>query len=365
MLHNEIELMSLPAWLPDWAAGLAVTVGAFATALLLHGWIVSLLNRRMKRRSDFTRSLVVRTKAPGRFALLIAALSVSVHVAPIPTKTEAILQHGLLIAFIILVGWAVMTAIDIGSAISLRRYRTDVADNTQARKMLTQTRILRRSVNVAVLVVTLAIALMTIPGVKQIGVSLLAAGGAASLIVGLALQPVLSNILAGIQIAFTQPIRIGDAITINGEFGQVEEIKSTYVVIRLRDLRRMIVPLKIFLEQPFQNWTRDSSNLDADVMLNVDQRVPVSRLRQKVEEIVHASPLWDQRLLRIQVNEIREKNMEVRCQVSARNAADSVDLRAEIREQVLGWLQAELPHFLPRNGVDAEVDLHPRPDPNA
>ena len=363
MASYTLDLAHLPPWMPDWAVGLALTLVAFTAAFLIHGWIVRLLNRRMKRRSDFTRSLVVRTKAPGRFALVIAALSASAHVSPISDKVETVLQHGLLIAFIILVGWGVMTAIDIGAAISLRRYRTDVSDNLQARKMLTQTRILRRSVNVAVLVVTLAIALMTIPGVKQIGVSLLAAGGAASLILGLALQPVLSNILAGIQIAFTQPIRIGDAITLNGEFGQVEEIKSTYVVIRLRDLRRMIVPLKIFLEQPFQNWTRDSSNLDADVMLNVDQRVPISRLRQKVEEIVQASPLWDQRLLRIQVNEIREKNMEVRCQVSARNAADSVDLRAEIREQVLGWLQAELPHFLPRNGVDAEANSSSRRDP--
>ena len=349
-----LDLSFIPAWIPNWAIGLGLIGAALGAALVLHAWIVHALTRSMRKRDDFTRSLLLRTKAPGRFAMLVGALSWSLRVAPVDPRVESTLQHILLVAFIVLVGWALMTALDIVTALYLRRHRTDTANNLHARKMLTQTRILRRSLNVVVLVITVAMVLMTIPGVKQIGVSLLAAGGAAGIIVGLALQPVLSNILAGIQIAFTQPIRIDDAVVVNNEFGHVEEIKSTYVVIRLRDLRRMIVPLKFFLEQPFQNWTRDASNLNTDVMLNVDQRVPIDRLRAKVEAIVKASPLWDGRLLRVQVNDIREKNMEVRCQVSAANAADSADLRADIREQVIGWLQAELPQALPRNGVEFE-----------
>jgi small-conductance mechanosensitive channel len=252
-----------------------------------------------------------------------------------------------------------MTALDIGTALYLRRHRTDVPDNLEARKLLTQTRILRRFLNVLVLVVTAALALMTIPGVKQVGVSLLAAGGAASIIVGLALQPVLSNLLAGIQIAFTQPIRLDDAVEVQNEFGWVEEIKSTYVVIRLRDLRRMIVPLKYFLEQPFQNWTRESSDLVAETLFLVDQRVPMDRLRAAAEEAVRASSEWDGRMLVVQLNDIREKSMEVRVRAGVHSSRDAVALKAEVREHVITWLQREYPAALPRNGVEFEPAAPP------
>lgn len=348
----KLDLAILPDWLPAWSVGLMLIAAALVAAMGLHAVLVGAVNRSLTKRSAFSRSLVVRTRAPSRFALLVAALSWSLRVAPINARLEATLQHILLVAFIVLVGWAVMTAVDIASAIYLRRHRTDLANNLQARKMLTQTRILRRSLNVVVMVLTLAMALMTIPGAKEIGVSLLAAGGAAGIIVGLALQPVLSNIMAGIQIAFTQPIRIDDAVVVQNEFGHVEEIKATYVVIRLRDLRRLVVPLRYFLEQPFQNWTRDTTNLIAEVMLVLDQRVPMDRLRATVETIARASEHWDGQIVRVQLNDVREKAMEVRCLVGARNAAEAVELRAEIREKVIDWLRAELPEMLPRNGIE-------------
>lgn len=351
-----LDLAFIPDWVPEWAVGLGLIAAALAAAIVLHGWIVHALARGLRNRGDFVRSLLVRTKSPGRFALLVAALSWSLKVAPVEPRVEGVLQHILLVAFIVLVGWAVMTAMDIATAIYVRNHRTDVPDNLHARKMLTQARILRRLLNVVVLVITVAMALITIPGVKQIGVSLLAAGGAAGLIVGLALQPVLSNIFAGIQIAFTQPIRIDDAVVVQNEFGHVEEIKATYVVIRLRDLRRLVVPLRYFLEQPFQNWTRDTSNLIAEVLLVLDQRVPIDRLRATVEAIAKASPLSDGQPAKVQINDVREKSMEVRVLVGARNAEEAAALRAEIREKVIDWLQRELPEALPRNGVEfAEV----------
>jgi small-conductance mechanosensitive channel len=218
--------------------------------------------------------------------------------------------------------------------------------------------------------VTLALALMTIPGVKQIGVSLLAAGGAAGIIVGLALQPVLSNLMAGVQIAFTQPIRIDDAVVVQKEFGHVEEISSTYVVIRLPDQRRMIVPLKYFLDQPFENWTRESSELIGDFNMLVDQRVPIDRLRAHIEQVVKDTPLWDGRLVKVLVNDIKERSLEVRCRVSAASSADAGELRSLIREKTLAWLQSEFPASLPRNGVEfsaeesqrAELGSRPAPD---
>lgn len=342
----------LPAWVPAWAVSLSLIAATLVAAVFLHSLIVRALGRSLRKRGDFTRSLTVRTRAPSRFALVVAALSVSLKVTPVEPKIEATLQHVLLVAFIVLVGWVLMTAVDIASAIYLRQHRSDMVDTLQARKMLTQTRILRRFLNVLVMVVTTALALITIPGVKQIGISLLAAGGAAGIILGLALQPVLSNIMAGIQIAFTQPIRIGDAVVVQNEFGHIEEIKSTYVVIRLRDLRRLVVPLRYFLEQPFQNWTRDTSNLIAEVLLVLDQRVPIDRLRTKVEEIATASSHWDGQIVKVQLNDVREKAMEIRCLVGARDATEAVELRAEIREKVIDWLRAELPEMLPRSGVE-------------
>jgi small-conductance mechanosensitive channel len=352
MPESSLQIPAFLSFIPTWAVGLALIAAALAAALAAHGLLVRALKRGLQRRSEFTRSLLIRTRAPSRLALMVAALSWALKVAPIPDRWERLLLHSLLIAFIILVGWAVMTATDIGAALYLRKHRTDLPDNLHARKMLTQTRILRRLLNVLALIVTAALVLMTIPGVKQVGVSLLAAGGAAGIIVGLALQPVLSNLLAGVQIAFTQPIRIDDAVVVQNEFGHVEEIQSTYVVIRLRDDRRLIVPLKYFLDQPFQNWTRESAALIAEVMLLIDQRVPIGELRAKVEETVKAWPDWDGKLLRVEVHDVRERSLEIRCRISVRNASEAVALKSEVREKVIGWLQREYPASLPRNGVE-------------
>ncbi len=336
-------------WAPPWVFSLVLIAVALAFALAAYGGVVSFLRKRLTSEHSFWRPLLLRTRRPVRLAFCVGAISWAVNVAPLPARESGIVQHALLIAFIVLVGMAAMSAIDIGSALYLRSHRTDVPDNLHARKLLTQTRILRRLLNVVVIILTAAFALMTIPGVKQVGVSLLAAGGAAGIIVGLALQPVLSNLFAGIQIAFTQPIRIDDQVTINGEFGNIEEIKATYVVVRLWDLRRLIVPLKFFLEQPFANWTRESSNLIGAVSFFVDPRMPVDPIRAKVEEIVRPSPLWNGMLVKTQVNDIREASMEVRALVSARNAGDAGDLRAEVREKVLAWLAETHPeHMLPR-----------------
>jgi small-conductance mechanosensitive channel len=358
------------SFIPTWMFGVFMIAGALAITLAFHEFVVRSLRKGLAHRGDFARSLVVRTRAPSRFALLVAALSWSLKVAPVSPGLERTLQHVLAIAIIVLTGWAVLTAVDIGTALYMRRFRLDETNNLHARKLITQTRLLRRALNAIVILVTLALALMTIPGVKQIGVSLLAAGGAAGIIVGLALQPVLSNIMAGVQIAFTQPIRIDDAVVVQKEFGHVEEISSTYVVIRLPDQRRMIVPLKFFLDQPFENWTRESSDLIGDFNMLVDQRVPIDRLRAHIEQVVKDTPLWDGRLVKVLVNDIKERSLEVRCRVSAASSADAGELRSLIREKTLVWLQSEFPASLPRNGVEfsaeesqrAELGSRPAPD---
>jgi small-conductance mechanosensitive channel len=340
--------MPIPG-LPDWSVSIALLAVALAVALFAYELLVRGVRRATRARSPFTRSLIVRTRGPGRLALIILAASWAVHVSPLRDRLAAVVQHALLAAGIVLVGWVVLTAMDIALALHLRKYRLDVADNLLARKHLTQARILRRAASVLVILITAGVALMTVPTVRQIGVSLLAAGGAAGIIVGLALQPILSNMMAGVQIALTQPIRLDDAVLVENEFGNVEEINSAFVVVRLWDLRRMVLPLKYFLEKPFQNWTRESANLLGSVMLYVDYHAPVEALRAKFMEIVGALPLWDHKVAVLQVTDARERVIELRCLVSARNSGQLWDLRCQVREKLIAYLQAEFPETLPRD----------------
>lgn len=198
---------------------------------------------------------------------------------------------------------------------------------------------------------------MTFDGVRQYGVSLLASAGAAGLVVGLALQPVLKNIFAGIQLAVTQPIRIDDALLVEGEWGNVEEITSTYVVMRLWDWRRLVLPLSYFIEKPFQNWTRDNAALIGTVMIYLDYRTPIDAIRKKVQEIASKSKNWDGRVVNVQVTDFRQNTMEVRILVSAPTSPRTFDLRCEVREQLIAFLQEHHPQALPR------VRFDPPPQP--
>jgi small-conductance mechanosensitive channel len=342
------EAQSRLEWAPPWALSLLLLALAAAAALLVHAAIVAGVRRLLRRRNVFWRPFVQRTRRPGRLAMLLLAVGFAAPAAPFSEGQLALVAQALRIGFILLVGWAVVIAIDVGAALYMRRFHVDVEDNLVARKHLTQVRILRRAASVLVGILTAGLALMTIGGVREWGVSLLAAGGAASIIVGLALQPLLSNLIAGIQIAVTQPIRIDDAVVVEGEFGNVEEISATYVVVRLWDQRRLVLPLTYFNQHPFQNWTRESASLIGTVMLYVDYAAPIDRLRRKLEEIVAASPLWDGKVVNLAVTELSERTMHVRCLVSARNAGQTFDLRAEVREKMIAFLRSELPEALPR-----------------
>ena len=310
------------------------------------------VRRLIASRDEFWRELVKRTRRPSRLAALILGLGAAAPLARLGQVQLDVLGRVLLIGFIVLCGWAAMTALDIATLIYTRRFRIDVEDNLLARKHVTQTRILRRTAAALIVVLTIAFALMTFNGVRQYGVSLLASAGAAGIIAGLALQPFLTNLIAGIQIATTQPIRIDDAVIVEGEWGRIEEIGSTYVVVKLWDWRRMVLPLTYFIQKPFQNWTRESASLIGTAMVYVDYSAPIEVLRRKLEEIAAASPLWDRNVVNLAVTELSERTMQVRCLTSARNAGEAFDLRCEVREKMVAFLQAELPHALPRERFD-------------
>jgi len=347
------RLRDILGWAPNTVVGALILVLAAVIALLLHGAVARLIQRIVRRRHPYLAGILSATWRLGQAALVIAALFIALPVAPFTSEIETSLATALLIAAIVLIGWIAITISHVLADLYLLQFKLDVADNMLARKHVTQVRVLRRVVDTLLIMVTVGAVLMTFEPVRQFGVSLFASAGVAGLIVGLAARPVLSNLIAGIQLAVTQPIRIDDAIVIENESGNVEEITSTYVVVRLWDLRRMIVPLTYFIEKPFQNWSRESTSLIGTVLIDVDFTTPVDRVRAEAEEIVKASPLWDGNLIKLQVTDSNAETMELRMIATARSASDAFDLRCELREKLLAYLQAELPGSLPRRRQEA------------
>src|SRR5262249_27696485 len=231
----------------------------------------------------------------------------------------------------------------------------DVEDNLLARKHVTQMRVLKRVVSIVVILITAGAALMTFNAVRQVGVSLFASAGVAGIIAGLAARPLLTNLIAGVQLAMTQPIRLEGAVIVENEWGWIEEITSTYVVVRLWDWRRLIVPLSYFIEKPFQNWTREGAALIGSVLLYLDYTAPIDLIRAKAAEIAQRSQLWDRKVINVQVTDAREHTIEVRVLASASSAPAAWNLRCELREKLIEFLRTEHPDSLPR--ARAELDL--------
>jgi small-conductance mechanosensitive channel len=348
-------LRATVAWLPDWALAIGALVIAIAVALLAHAIAVAVVRRALGSHRVFLRSLLAQARAPTRLAFIIAALALALPAAPLDPAFRDDLRHGLLIGFVVLLGWFAIVAVRVFSEIYLLRFRLDVEDNLLARKHLTQVRILARAAMILIGMITAGLALTTFESVREYGVSLFASAGVAGLVAGLAARPVLSNLIAGVQIAMTQPIRLEDAVIVENEWGWIEEITATYVVIRLWDWRRLVVPLSYFIEKPFQNWTRQTTSLIGSVLLHVDYTVPVARVREKLTEIVAQSKLWDRQVVNLQVTDAREGTVELRALVSTASAPAAWDLRCEVREKLIAFLQQEFPQALPKQRTEVTL----------
>lgn len=353
-LRNTLDrVRGFLTWLPAEVFAALLLLLAAGLALALTRFCLRLLYRLAGRYGQsFLQVLVTRSQGPLCTFLVIMAVGTVLPAAPFPYATTLTLAQVLLCAFILALGWMLVTALNLGAEVYLRRFRLDVEDNLLARKHVTQVRILLRTGQTLLVIVTVAAALTSIPAVRQYGVSLFASAGAAGLVLGLAARPLLSNMLAGIQIAMTQPIRVEDAVVLEGEWGWIENITSTYVVVRLWDLRRLIVPLSYFIEKPFQNWTHESSDLIGSVFLRVDYTVPLDRMREKLKEIASASRFWDRKTCVLQVTDTPGNMVEVRILVSARGGGNTFDLRCEVREKMIAFLQAEYPEALPRQRTE-------------
>ena len=341
-LHLSVAALSLAE---SEAAGVVILVAAALIALAAHAVAVRLLRPLLGERHPYWSALLRATNGPSRLALLVAALAVALPLTSFDPAISDALTKILTVLTIALIGWIAITAGRLAGQLYLVRARGD--DVLLARKRLTQVRVLLQVLNTVIVVLTVATALMTFEPVRQYGVSLFASAGVAGLVAGLAARPMLSNLIAGLQIATTQPIRLDDEVVVESQWGRVQEINSTYVVLGLWDLRQLIVPLSYFIEKPFENWTRDSTTLIGSVLFHVSYRVPIEKLRAKVIEIIKASPHWDGDLAKLQVQEARESSLELRAIASARSSGAVSELRYEIREKVIAFLQQEYPQSLP------------------
>jgi small-conductance mechanosensitive channel len=271
-------------YVPDWLIGIVILFATAAAALAIFQLMRAMLRRFLQARHPMLDALMQRAEPLIRFAVVLLAVTIIVPALPFGTNTSRTLHRILIASFVILLGWIAIVASNLAADRYMRRFRLDTDDNLLARKAVTQMRVLKRTASVVIGFLTLGFALMTFDAVREYGVSIFASAGVAGIALGLAAKPLLGNLIAGVQIAITQPIRIDDAVIINGEFGRIEEFTSTYVVVKLWDWRRMIVPLGYFLENPFQNWTRTSATILGSVFFHLDYSAPVGLIRQNLEE---------------------------------------------------------------------------------
>ncbi len=325
-----------------------ILVGAVVLALVAHYIFFQIVERLARRKGAADLSFVKRAKTPARTILPLLALVLALPFAPLPAHLRDILQHVLGLCVIASVGWGVIILVQLLGDLVFTRYTIDVDDNLAARRIRTQTQVLQRTVVVVVTVITLAIMLMTFPAVRHIGTSLLASAGLAGLIVGMAARSTLTNVIAGVQVALSQPIRIDDAVVVEGEWGWIEEIDTSYVVVRIWDLRRLIVPLSYFIEKPFQNWTRTRAELLGTVMIYTDFTAPVDEIRKELLRILQSTDLWDGKSWGLQVTDVTAGSMQLRALMSARNGPTAFDLRCYVREHLIKFVQENFPSSLPQ-----------------
>lgn len=256
------------------------------------------------------------------------------------------------------IAWILTQAVEVAERALLAQYDIGLADNLQARKIYTQTHLLSRTSEITIGVLAIASILMLFPPVRHVGASVLASAGIVGVVAGIAAQKTIANFIAGFQIALAQPFRHDDVVIVESEWGRIEEITLTYVVVRLWDDRRMVLPLTYFIEQPFQNWTRHTSTLTGSIFLWVDYTFPVEEGRNALKGIVENNPLWDKRFWNLQVTNCDEKTMQLRVLATAADAGKAWDLRCAIREQFIAFIQKSHPKCLPRLRAEVDNEIH-------
>jgi small-conductance mechanosensitive channel len=364
---NDIPRLTLAAMVPSATSGIQIRHAWFFAIFLFCGLIVlsnvahyilfHVLRRRQKETEDPRWGSVQQYLShPARAIFFITCLLIALPMVPeVSAGVQAAVRQGLIMALVVALGWFAAGCVYVFQAAVLRNYDLSAENNIRARRIHTQFQLFRRMFITFIVIVDIGALLWTFndPRIWHYGSGLLASAGIASIIVATAAKATVANLLAGLQIAMTEPIRIDDVVVVQGEWGRVEEINSAYVIIRLWDLRRLVVPLSYFIENSVQNWTRQSADIMGTAFLYVDYSIPVEDLRQQLNAIVHASPLWDKKVCGLQVTNLSERSMELRCLVSSRNASENFDLRCVVREHMAAWIQQNYPTAFPITRLSA------------
>ena len=349
---------SMAGW-QDVLISLGLILGSLIVGLVIHRLFYSIALRLTRVEGGWWRpagvlnaSLARRSSRPTKLILPLVAMILVLPLVPVTGHVIYPLRHAIGLGLIGAFAWLIVAMVDVVDDMAEARFRMDVEDNLTARRLRTQVQVLRRIAVIVVGIIALAAMLMTFPDIRRIGESLFASAGVAALIAGLAARPTLTSLIAGIQIALTEPIRLDDVVIVEGEYGRIEEIGSTYVVVRVWDQRRIIVPLTYFIEQPFQNWTRQSANILGSVYLYTDYSVPVDEVRSELRRILEHSDRWDGKVCGLQVTDSTAQVMELRALLSAPDSSVAWDLRCEVREQLIRFVRERYPESLPRTRAD-------------
>lgn len=341
----------------EWLIGVGLLLAGAAAGVLVHALLFRALRRTAPSEGATPLSHVLLRRARGASLLFFPAAGarISLRLSVLPEGVTAVLGQIVAVLMIAAVTWGLIQVLEASEDVVRRRYDVSRSDNLRARRVHTQVGVFVRAAQIIVAVIGAAVALMTFEQVRVIGTSLLASAGLAGLIIGLAARPAVSNLIAGVQIALTQPIRLDDVVIMNGEWGRIEEITASYVVVRVWDQRRLIVPLTEVIEKPFQNWTRTTAELLGTVFLHADYTVDIDALRAELARFLEGHPKWDGRVQQIVVTDATPTTLQLRALVSSANAGDSWDLRCEIREHLVSFLQRTQPGCLPRARADVAL----------
>jgi small-conductance mechanosensitive channel len=338
-----------------WFVAVAGTIGgALLLGLGIHYLIFKVGGRlAQKTQRILGNSLLKHCRSPSK---VILPILVAYHLLPlvdVPPKYIGICERIFILLLIISVAWLVVNLTYVFEDIIVNQFKIDMEDTLKSKKIKTQIQVLRKVVVAVVAIIALAVILMSFEKVRYLGTSILASAGVIGIVVGVAAQRSIGTLLAGLQIAITEPISIDDVVIVENEWGWIEEINLTYVIVRIWDLRRLVLPITYFLEKPFQNWTRRSTDLLGTVLVYVDYTVAVQAVREELHHILENSKLWDGRTWGLQVTNATEHTVELRALMSAADSSNAWNLRCEVREKLIEFIQKNYPHSLPK--VRAEV----------
>lgn len=334
-----------------WFLAVFLFCAALVLSNVVHYIVFRLIRRKEAQEALLGWGLQQHLGRPARAVFLLTCLMAVLPSLPeLPFNLNQILRQGFIMAIVLSLGWFAVGLVYVLQGATLRRYDITAEDNIQARRVHTQLQLIRRLVIGFIVILTAGALLWSFddPRIWHYGSGLLASAGVASLILATAAKSTAANILAGLQIAFTEPIRIDDVVVVQGEWGRIEEITSAYVVIKIWDMRRLIVPLSYFIENSFQNWSRESTDIMGTAFLYVDYSVPVEALRAQLDAIVHPHPLWDGKVCGLQVTNLSENTMELRCLMSSHNSSRNFDLRCDVREQMMTFVRDKYPDAFPK-----------------